>query len=410
MNALVKEIEAALADQDGAKARELLAESAFAIYDRDDAGATLLHHAAAACDSATVCWLMGVEGCDINARDNKGLTALDHAAVLDRVEVVERLIQSHNYQHRSNIERPDFFNYDKEGHSSAWRAHEAGAKEVELLLDSHAKEVTQRTLDNADPRANLANEFGYTALHWAVIERDWRKVAGLVDRGANPNATTQLGEGPMWTVVRNGDMEGFEVLCGQQRGFSVTAFNLAGESLLHAAADSGNPALFRKVHERIKTAVEAGGHGSLKGYLERANNKGHTPAHGAAAGTRPQAFEMAETLLELGIQESLAATTDDTYEEVPARLALQHGNMDIAALFFQAMDARDIGEEQRAEKFTECSMLARINLRRCETDKDETAIKRAKVIQERVEKVIVEPLAAPASQFSGQESVPAPGA
>ena len=240
MKAVVKEIEAALVAQDDAKAWGLLEESAFAIG-RDDTGATLLHYAAGSCDSVTVCWLMGVEGCDINARDNKGLTALDHAAVLDRADVVACLIQSHNYQHRSNIDRPNFFNYDKEGHSSAWRAHEAGADEAERLLDSHAAEVNQRALDNADPRANLANELGYTALHWAVIERDWRKVAGLVDRGANPNATNQLGEGPMWTVVRNGDMEGFDVLCGLERGFSVTAFNFADESLLHAAADRRQP-------------------------------------------------------------------------------------------------------------------------------------------------------------------------
>ena len=121
---------------------------------------------------------------------------------------------------------------------------------------------------------------------------------------------------------------------------------------------------------------------------------------------------MAETLLEIGVQESLATITDNVYEEVPAKRALEHGNMDIAALFFKAMERR--GHQQQNFGQTTAGGVfddsARINLRRCETDKDETAIKRAKVIQERVEKVIVEPPAAPASQFSGQESVPAPGA
>ena len=205
---------------------------------RDGIGRTVLHRAAVLCRPDTVNWIQGAVGIDHNDLDEEGLTALDHAAKANRMDVVKAMLQCELV---SAAERINYLNYDALGVTTARRARRAGHEEVAVLLEQHEHDQAKAALSLVNMRhaaANLADQRGWTGLHWAAHEADWGKAERLIGAGANSHAQDRNGETALWLAVRQGDLEGFRMLTRGRGSVEALWGNLDGKTLLFEAAES----------------------------------------------------------------------------------------------------------------------------------------------------------------------------
>ena len=88
---------------------------------------------------------------------------------------------------------------------------------------------------------DIQDEDGWTAMHRAAAFGSNNDIVALIDRGALPTITTQLGWTPIRCALRFNNTETFLALVGGLgQNFDVDAKDLRGWTLLHEAASMGN--------------------------------------------------------------------------------------------------------------------------------------------------------------------------
>src|SRR5579862_4232805 len=95
-----------------------------------------------------------------------------------------------------------------------------------------------RTLLKDKAEINAAQGDGMTALHWAAKNDDLELVKSLLAAGANPKATTRIGEiTPLFLACQNGNAAMIEAML--KAGADAKAVKANGTTALMMAASSG---------------------------------------------------------------------------------------------------------------------------------------------------------------------------
>ena len=205
-----------------------------AFFDQDADGDTVMHHLArggndmairAFADSSSIVRTAEFR----NTRNLDGRTAIEEAVHCNQLGAVVGLVR---------FAKADYHSFDANGRSLADRAYSEGAREISRYLQDHADTSRREALDAAPADANLRDHQGWTQLHHAVKERDWEQIDLLIEEGANWHARDFNGESPIWILAREGDAQAFNAFAA--RGIMIDKSNRNGESLIHAAAASGN--------------------------------------------------------------------------------------------------------------------------------------------------------------------------
>jgi ankyrin repeat protein len=117
-------------------------------------------------------------GCDVNAQDEEGRTALIQATLYNNVEVVQILIE-----HGANVNTQDFFN----GYAALHLAARNYSLELLQLLLKHKAEVDIKDIN------------GNTPLYLAVINANGKDgaIQRLLQNGADRNSTNNQGFSPL---------------------------------------------------------------------------------------------------------------------------------------------------------------------------------------------------------------------
>jgi ankyrin repeat protein len=161
------------------------------------------------------------KGADINAKDNDGWTALQHAAKRGDVEIVRLLLENGaDANARSN-----------DGGTSLMSAAKRDYIEImKLLLEK-----------GADINAKIENTG--TALDFAAWAGQTNAIVFLLDHHADIEATNNFGSTSLMDATAQGQTEAVKVLVA--RGANVNAEDTLGSSALDEANRIGNPVLVR---------------------------------------------------------------------------------------------------------------------------------------------------------------------
>lgn len=160
---------------DSSREREFgLSEKPIEAILTDEAGWTLLHHAAIKCDSQRVTELVKI-GADINAKDLKGRTPLFYALNKKNPDFVEFLIHS-----GANVNVSDITMMSP----LLWVVTKRDLTLVKILL-------------NAGANVNYQGEEGWTPLHYAVLYKLKKIIQLLVESGADIHIREMEGLTPL---------------------------------------------------------------------------------------------------------------------------------------------------------------------------------------------------------------------
>lgn len=140
----------------------------------DEAGWTLLHHAAFKCDSQRVAELIKI-GADINAKDQEGRTPLLYALTKKNLNFVEFLIRSGADVNISDNNNATALHWAVPNHDVAL---------IEMLLGAGAN-------------VNCQDGEGWTPLHYAVMGKKKKIIRMLVAKGADINIEEKEGDTPL---------------------------------------------------------------------------------------------------------------------------------------------------------------------------------------------------------------------
>nr|GMD00514.1 serine/threonine-protein phosphatase 6 regulatory ankyrin repeat subunit B-like [Ipomoea batatas] len=200
----------------------------------------------------------------------KGWTALHIAAAHDRTDEIERLVRANDSGALDCR--------DKEGKTPLFLAASKGHLGPAKVLASAGAQVDTRSID------------GRTALYRAVVNGDCQMVEMLVEMGADPTVTDNLGHSPIGVArdkgqegivkiiergeqvlqaARQGDLRLLESLL--EKGAITTFCDQYGLTPLHVAAIKG-------IKDAVMILVDFGAD------IERQDAGGHTPLHLAVEG------------------------------------------------------------------------------------------------------------------------------
>lgn len=215
------------------------------ITDSDDDERTALHHAAINGKTEMTRLLLS-KGASTSARDfcdtGGGMTPLHYAAAGGHLDVIRLLVGN-----GADINSPGA----KEGTPLQTAASNKHDIAVSLLLDLGAawngfKEVARVVVEHG---ADLAEDNGGTALHWAAVNGHIAIAELLLERGAPLEAVDNEGATPLHRAARNNH----RVLVTRiiENGANINVANLVGHTPLHSAANNG--------HKEATTALLMGG-------------------------------------------------------------------------------------------------------------------------------------------------------
>jgi len=137
------------------------------------------------------CKILVQHGADVNAVDGKGSTPLCLAANLVNLECLRLLLQKGA--------RVD--DADSDGNTPLILTLKAADKAGE----KHSQCIS--ALLKANPKLNLRNEDGYTALHYAAQGGLYKWVEVLLQKGAQKNIANEAGKTPYLLARLNGKMQ-----------------------------------------------------------------------------------------------------------------------------------------------------------------------------------------------------------
>jgi ankyrin repeat protein len=242
----------------------------------DNAGSTLLHHAAGFGTIASIKLLLD-SGADVNAKNRRTSTPL-HWAIHDEAKIrllIERgaainakqadgrtpLYQAASMGNANAILRLLFEKGGDPGLSTA-------AGQTPLMAAAARADVeAMRLLIENNASVDAKSGTGATALMGAAASGNARAVQLLIEKGADVNAMTKRNETPLANAATSGNAESVKLLL--DRGAKVNAQDHRGYSaLMYAAASETMPS------EIIKLLLAAGADTSLTGEGETARTLG----------------------------------------------------------------------------------------------------------------------------------------
>ncbi|PSN32604.1 hypothetical protein C0J52_26221 [Blattella germanica] len=240
---------------------------------KNDYGNTPMHYAAERN-------LKKVHGANPNAKDEDDNSVMHYAAEENLVKVVECLLEL----------KCDIDCANKNGETPLLQAVERGNEEITIKLLKHG----------ANP--NAKNDYGNTAMHYAVGKNLMRVVECLLELKCDFECTTKNGETPLLQAVERGNVEiAIKLL---KHGANPNAKNDYGNTTMHYAAERN----LKKLH----------------GANPNANNDyGNTPMHYAA---EENLMKVVDCLLELKCDIDCSNKNGET----PLLEAVELGNQEIA--------------------------------------------------------------------------------
>ena len=250
---------------------------------RDDKGRTALHEAATQAPSKVADRLIKA-GAIVNVRDDQGRTALHVAAMQGSSGTASRLLEAgtdpdvRDNQGKTALE----YGTEKEPvgdmYRKVFKEHQARQSRQEqqpepTLVAKHQEKEPPRepSPEKPEPPAmahhandvNAVDEYGNTALHRAAESGSVTRMHQLLNAGANLEARDEQGATPLIVAVRNGETEAAERLL--EAGPNLSARDSIGNTPLHYAA-AGSP----KLTDRL---LQAGADPHAR------NNDDATPVH-----------------------------------------------------------------------------------------------------------------------------------
>lgn len=191
------------------------------------------------------------------------------------------------------------------------------------LLDAvkQGNQTAVQTLITQRVDVNTTDVDGMTALHWAAQADDLRTAALLIRAGANVNALTRRGIGPLWLAALNGSPAMVEALL--KAGANAKATFGDGQTVLMTAARTGNPDVVKALlsHDADVDAKE-GVYGQTALMMAASQNNG----------------EAVRVLLERGAEINLRSSVIRIQTGVSAAFGLQYGAGGFPALLFAARE------------------------------------------------------------------------
>lgn len=186
--------------------------------------ATLLHEAVTHVDLEEVTDLLWEEGCDINAVDEDGNTALHIAVYIGRLSIIKALL----------TEKPNLYIKNRRGYTPLALAIDKNRmKTITLLLKAqkHAKKPVK-----------------YALLHQAVLKRDFLAQKHLILLGYNVNRENAEGITPFHLSAKVGDLEIFKYML--ESGGDLYKSDYEGRDVLYYARYGRNKDIIKIILEK----------------------------------------------------------------------------------------------------------------------------------------------------------------
>lgn len=248
-------------------------------------GLTALHLAAQNGLDQVVAQLVGVAGCDVNARDAEGLTPLHWAAIKGSVSIVSRLVQC----------GADVNAASADGSLPLHKAAAANHLEVVEKLIECSSSISFKTVNGCTALHNAAQSG-----HIAVCEK-------LVHSGCPVNAKSTTGCTALYCAASTGQLEVVDFLL--KMSSEVDDPTTSGCTPLHIAASNGHAAVVQLLIDR----------GADKDF--QASN-GHTALHNAVTNGH---LEVVDTLVDCGCDLDIQNSNGNT----AIHIAASKGNMEM---------------------------------------------------------------------------------
>jgi cytohesin len=189
-------------------------------------------------------------------------------------------------------------------------------------------EVKRLLAEGADP--NLANRFGFTALHEAVTVRNAAMLGAMLDAGANANAEFGEGETVLMTAARTGDLDSVRLLLSHGADVNASERWHGQTALMWAAIE--NQADVVKV--LIEAGAEIDARSTKHDWVPISYSEGNVPKTRDLGGltalqfaARQGSVEAVQALLEAGADANL---TEPMYQLTPLQLAIVNGHYTLA--------------------------------------------------------------------------------
>ena len=103
---------------------------------------------------------------------------------------------------------------------------------------------------------NHQDPFGFTALHWAVLNNHPKATLLLLSLGADPNITTNCNTTPLMTAAMQGSVELINILTHEGNA-DTRLKNKRGETALHVAWDQDANTRLREIEQQAVHEKEA---------------------------------------------------------------------------------------------------------------------------------------------------------
>ncbi|KAK3239334.1 hypothetical protein CYMTET_50732 [Cymbomonas tetramitiformis] len=241
-----------------------------------------------------------LEGVNVDARDEHGMTPLHLAARSGQTTMMENLLQA----------GADVSAHDKDGRTPLLWAMTMGCTTmVKALLQAGAD-------------VNVRNKDGQTPLLWATLMGYATMVKALLQAGADVNVRNKTGKTPLHLAAKDGHRGNMEALW--RAGADVNARDERGQTPLHLAVEHSTTFT-------VNALLQAGADVNAR------DKDGRTPVHLAA-----KEAENVEPLIQAGAD----VNVHDERGQTPLLLAVECGWENIVKALLQAgahVNARDKG-------------------------------------------------------------------
>jgi len=178
-------------------------------------------------------------GADVNATTGKGVTAFREAALIGANELVRLLLE--------RGADPDIMPFDFQDPPLLAAASRSHTEIVKLLLDVGAN-------------VNAQQSGGWSALHYALLNKSMKTIALILDHSPNVNAATKAHLRPLHLAAITGFIDvGLDLL---SRGAEIDAANDGGLTALRVAVQHGE-------FETVKMLVERGARSDLVAHKDK---------------------------------------------------------------------------------------------------------------------------------------------
>ena len=236
--------------------KTLIDKEKFDLHITDDAGYRTLHHSAKSGNYKLLTYFVD-KGTDIYLRTVNGRNCLHIAAQNGHLNLCKALID----KYRFNVHVDDRYGYTALHHSARSGSYKLLAYFIDMGTDIHLKTKTginclhlaaengyldlcKALIDNHKFDLHIADNDGYTALHFSVISGNSDLVTYFAEKVINIKLKTKNGSDCLHIAVENGHLNLCKMLINKYM-FDVHILDNDGCTVLHQSARSGSYDLFR---------------------------------------------------------------------------------------------------------------------------------------------------------------------